>query len=68
MAFSISAGGRVPLSLLPWFCGVGKMMAAGTQGDQIFFRISSEPTTRIDVVDLEIRQTSATLTAPAIPL
>ncbi len=41
-------------------------MAYTAQGDEIFIRIASQKATRLNVMDLQILGTSASLAAPAI--
>ena len=43
-------------------------MAYTAQGDDIFIRIASQKATRLNVMDLQILGTSASLAAPAIAL
>jgi hypothetical protein len=41
-------------------------MAYAAKGDEIFFHIASQTTSLVDVMDLEIFRTSASLASPAI--
>jgi hypothetical protein len=41
-------------------------MTDTAKGDEIFFHVSSQLAARLDVMDLEIFRTSATLASPAI--
>ena len=43
-------------------------MAPTAKGDQIFFHIASQKASRLNVVDLEIFGTTASLASPAIAL
>jgi hypothetical protein len=43
-------------------------MAPTAKGDEIFFRIASQMAARLNVVDLQILGTSASLASPAITL
>ena len=43
-------------------------MAYTAKGDEIFFHIASQTTSLLDVMDLEIFGTSASLASPAIAL
>jgi hypothetical protein len=43
-------------------------MAYAAKGDEIFFHIATQKTSRVNVMDLEIFGTTASLASPAIAL
>jgi hypothetical protein len=47
---------------------VFRSMAVGTQGDEVFFRVVSQPAAEFPVVDLQVSRRTAQLTTPSVSL